>query len=235
MLGSSRNWQSAGAELAQRYHVLAPDLRNHGRSAHADEMGYADMVSDVLAWMDGLQLTRVTLMGHSMGGKVAMLLACRHSERMERLIVVDVAPKDYLFAAHRNEFAAMNELDLRTLRSRGDAEMRFEARVPGLGMRKFLATNLHRDPETDTWHWLIDLPVMTRALPELEKNSLGADDRFAGPTQFIVGGKSRYVEPGDWAQIEQYFPAAKLDVISEARHNPHMETRAEFVKTVLAG
>src|SRR5690606_9374454 len=98
LLGSSRNWQTAGKDLAERFHVAALDLRNHGSSPHADEMSYAAMMADVLAWMDARGLGRVTLLGHSMGRILAMLLACRHPERIERLIVVDIAPKDYRWA-----------------------------------------------------------------------------------------------------------------------------------------
>jgi len=92
LLGSSRNWQSTGSDLAARYQVWALDLRNHGRSPHEAEMSYEAMVADVIAWMDGQGIARAALMGHSMGGKVAMLLACRHPERVERLVVVDIAP-----------------------------------------------------------------------------------------------------------------------------------------------
>ena len=234
LLGSSRNWQSTGADLAAHYHVHALDLRNHGRSPHSAEMTFAAMAADVLGWMDAQGISRAALMGHSLGGKVAMLVACRHPERIEKLIVVDVAPKDYELMGHQGDFAALNELDLRTLQSRGEAELRFEARVPSLGMRKFLATNLERDPETNTWRWIVNLPVLTATLPEMAKNSLVADDRFAGPTLFVIGGKSRYVEPADHAQIEKYFPAAKIVVIAEARHNPHMDSRVEFVRSVLS-
>jgi esterase len=235
LLGSSRNWQSTGADLAARHQVWALDLRNHGRSPHDAEMSYAAMVADVLAWLDAQALERVSLMGHSMGGKVAMLLACRHPERVERLVVVDIAPKDYNSAAHRAEFAAMNELDLRTLQSRGEAELKFEARVSDWAMRKFLSTNLERDAATGTWRWLINLPVLTAALPELEKNSLGGDDRFEGEALFVTGGKSRYVVPTDWDGIVRHFPRAKLEVIADAGHNPHMETREAFVRACGGG
>lgn len=233
MLGSSRNWQTAGADLAAHFHVFALDLRNHGRSPHDAVMTYEAMMEDVLVWMDMNSLRRVSLMGHSMGGKVAMLLACRQPERVERLFVVDIVAKDYFSSAHRVEFAAMNELDLRTLLSRGEAEMKFEGRVWDWAMRKFLTTNLERDPEAGgAWKWLINLPVLTAALPVLEKNSLAEGERYEGPVTVIAGGKSRYLAEGDVERMKVFFPAVTVAVIADAGHNPHMETREEFVRAV---
>lgn len=231
MLGSSRNWLTTGADLAGRFHVLAPDLRNHGQSPHGAAMSYDALMDDVIAWLDQHQLPRVTLVGHSMGGKTAMLLACRHPERVERLVVVDIAPRDYSWPSHRTSFVAMNELDLRSLRSRAEAELRFEGRVPGAPLRKFLATNLARSPQGE-WFWQINLPVLTRALPEMERNPLTAADRFSGPVRFIAGGKSNYIEPADHAAIRTHFPNAEIQTIPGSGHNPHMETRADFVAAV---
>lgn len=233
LLGSSRNWQTTGRDLAAHFHVIALDARNHGRSPHTAEMSVELMAEDVLAWMDANGVANATLVGHSMGGRTAMFVACRHPERVERLIVVDVAPRDYDWLGHRAEFAAMHELDLGSLQSRAEAEMRFEARVPDLGMRKFLTTNLARG-EDGRWHWAINLPGLTAALPTFEKSPLTTDDRYAGPTLFIVGGRSRYVEPRDHAAIRQYFPAAKIEVIADSGHNPHMDRREEFVRLVLS-
>lgn len=232
LLGSSRNWQTAGRDLAEWFHVFALDLRNHGQSPHAEAMSYADVVGDVLAWMDAHGLKRVTLIGHSMGGKTAMLLACRHPERVERLVIVDIAPKHYRWAAHRAEFAAMQELDLGHLRSRAEAELRFEARVDDWAMRKFLTTNLERSQDGH-WRWVINLPVLTQALADLEGNALGEEDRFDGPVLFVTGGRSNYVSAEDRAAIRQHFPAATFEVIAEAGHNPHMDRREEFVRAVM--
>lgn len=232
LLGSSRNWLTTGGDLAAKYHVLAPDLRNHGKSPHDAPMDYPTMMADVLAWMDAQGLAKVTLVGHSMGGKVAMLLACRRPGRVERLVIVDIAPKDYLSHAHRAEFAAMNELRLDTLQSRGEAELRFEARVSDWAMRKFLTTNLERDEANDGWRWQINLPVITAALPEIEGNPLASEDKFNGPVLFVAGGKSRYVRDEDLSVITAHFPQAKVKTIAESGHNPHMETRAEFVRAV---
>ncbi len=231
MLGSSRNWQTAGRDLAERFHVLAPDLRNHGTSPHAPTMGYAEMMGDVLAWLDAQGLARVTLMGHSMGGKTAMLLACRHPERVERLVVVDIAPRNYFWPGHRQSFAAMNELDLADLRSRAEAELRFEARVPSWPLRKFLTTNLERDAE-GRWFWQVNLPVLTAALPELERNPLRPEDRFGGAVRCVIGERSSYVEDADRDVITGHFPRADFRVIAGSGHNPHMEAREAFVRAV---
>ena len=233
MLGSSRNWQTTGADLAKEHHVMALDLRNHGRSPHADEMTYDAMLADVLGWLDAQALQRASFLGHSMGGKLAMQLACRHPERVDRLIVVDIAPKTYFSAAHRAEFAAMNELDLRTLRTRAEAEMKLESRVSDWAMRKFLTTNLEREAgEKADWKWIVNLPVLTENLPNLEKLPLRSDDSYRGPTLFLTGEKSRYVQPEDRTAILHHFPSARIETIVEAGHNPHMETRGEFVRIV---
>ena len=231
MLGSSRNWQTAGRDLAVRYHVFALDLRNHGNSPQADDMSYPAMMDDVVAWMDAQKIPKATIVGHSMGGKIAMLLACRYPERVERLVVVDIAPRNYHWVAHRAEFTAMNELDLEHLASRAEAELRFESRVDDRAMRKFLVTTLERT-DTGRWRWLINLPALTAALPQLEKNRLEMNDRFAGPARWILGANSTYVEPEDRVRILQHFPAAEFTVIPGAGHNPHMEKREEFVRAV---
>ena len=195
-------------------------------------MTWQALVSDVLRWMDARSIPKATLLGHSLGGKVAMRLACRHADRIERLIVVDIAPKDYRSQAHRAEFAAMAELDLTTIDSRAAAELRFEARVPDWAMRKFLTTNLERD-ESGGWRWLIPLAALTAALPVLETNSLEPADHYAGPVVFILGGKSRYVLESDHEVILRHFPQARIDTIANVGHNPHMEARESFVRAVL--
>ncbi len=230
MLGSSRNWQTAGRELSASRRVYALDLRNHGQSPHANAMGYPALVADVLAWLDTNRLGRVELVGHSLGGKVAMLVACRHPERVARLVVVDIAPKDYSWPARRQEFAAMNELDLARLSSRAEAEARFEPKVPGWADRKFLTTNLERTPTG--WRWMIDLPAITAALPELERNPLSPGDRYLGPALFILGGESAYVKPADHAAILGHFPSARFEVIAGSGHTPHIEAREAFVRAL---
>lgn len=169
-----------------------------------------------------------------MGGEIAMLLACRHPERVAKLFVVDIAPKNYFWPAHRVNFAARNALNLADLHSRAKAEMRLEGAVASRGMRKFPTTNL--EPAADgRWRWQINLAALTTALREMERNPLGLDDHFAGPTLFIAGAKSPYIEAGDHAEIRRYFPAARIQVVADAGHNPHMEKREEFVAAIPGG
>jgi pimeloyl-ACP methyl ester carboxylesterase len=233
MLGSSRNWTTVGRELSAMRRVFALDLRNHGMSPHADSMSYEEMAGDVARWLDAQGLAQAELIGHSMGGKVAMLLACRQPARVSRLVVVDIAPRDYHWPAHRSEFAAMLELDLGDLRSRAEAEMRLEGRIADWAMRKFIATNLERAPGGG-WRWQVNLPVVCASLRELERSPLADSDRFAGPALFIAGERSAYAVARDRAAILGHFPGARIVVLPASGHNPHIDARAAFVAAVSA-
>lgn len=233
LLGSSRNWQTAGRDLASRAHVLALDLRNHGASPHDPDCSYPAMVADVLAWLDRRDIGRTGLLGHSLGGKVAMALACRHPDRVARLAVADMAPKDYRGLARHPELAAMAALDLSTLRSRADAEARLTPDVPNWALRKFVTTNLDRDGD-GRWRWAVNLEALRRSLPELEANPLAAEERYGGPALFVVGGRSPYVGEQDHAAIRSHFPAAKIEILPDSGHNPHMDAREDFARLVAA-
>jgi pimeloyl-ACP methyl ester carboxylesterase len=231
MLGSSRNWQSAGRDLASRFHVHALDLRNHGDSFHAREMSYPVMAADVIAWMDAHGIERAHFIGHSMGGKTAMRLAVDHPLRVGRLVVVDIAPKAYP-RSHGLNFAAMNGLDLTTLSSRQEAEERLAADVTDWGMRKFLLTNLERGPHGKEFRWVINLPALTEALPVLEANFLAPGERFDGDVLFVLGCRSRYFLPEDERVTREHFPYVSFATIAESGHNPHFESRERFVEIV---
>lgn len=226
LLGSSRNWVSAGKSLADDYETFALDLRNHGDSPHLDSMDFGELAGDVRAFLQEQGLARVHLLGHSLGGKVAMRVAMETPELLESLVVVDIAPREYP-PYHQRDFDAMNALPLARLESRKDADAAMAEAVPDWGQRQFLLTNLGR--EGDAFKWTINLRVLTAARDIMRSNSIGPEDVYDGATTFILGGRSRFVLPEDWRTIRRHFPKARIEVIEESGHNPHIEQRDQFL------
>jgi len=230
LLGSARNWNRIGKELEADYCVYAVDVRNHGASPHLESMDYAAMAEDVLRLMDQEDIDTAMLVGHSMGGKIAMTFACAHPERVHRLVVVDIAPKAYA-PRWEAEFALMNRLLLETIQNRSEAEAFLEPSIKDWAFRKFLLTNLVRKPEGG-FRWAVNLNLLQDSLPYLFKNPLEAGDRYDGPTQFICGAQSPFVEQDDLAQIRKHFPQAYLECIENAGHNVHFDQPEAFLHSL---
>jgi pimeloyl-ACP methyl ester carboxylesterase len=231
LLGSVRNWQSAGVELAaQGYRVIAADLRNHGQSPWSEDASYEAMAADVIALIERLQCGPVHLVGHSMGGKMAMRVVMDAPTLVSRLTVVDIAPKAYPDRV-RVEFEAMAKLDLQSVTTRKSADESLAGLVPEWGMRQFILTNLVKN-EADQWAWGVNREALTRALPLILGNSLREGERWDGPTTFIRGGKSSYIKMEDEALIRSHFPQAQIVTLPESGHNPHFDARSGFVAAV---
>lgn len=233
LLGSSRNWQMAAKALESAYHVCCLDLRNHGSSPWAEPHSYEAMMEDVLEWMDRSLDRTPVLVGHSMGGKLAMKIACERPDRIRKLVVVDIAPRTYP-KTHDEEFVGMRAVDLGSLASRGEAEAILEPRVPDWGMRKFLMTNLVRDEGGQGFRWQVNLDAIESALRDLERSSLRDADRYEGDALFVMGGKSPYFRKEDIPLIRHHFPQSAVEVIPESGHNPHFECRDRFAEIVAA-
>ncbi len=228
LLGSARNWLSTGVALAANgWHVFAADLRNHGASGWAEDCTYQAMASDVVALIEQQQWQSVYLVGHSMGGKVAMRVAMDRPDLVSRLAVVDIAPKVYANRV-REEFAAMEALDLTKIQSRKEADQALASLVSDWAMRQFVLTNL-QSLANGSWQWLVNRKALSAALPEIMGNPLVAGEVYAGPACFICGGKSGYVVEADWPSIQTFFPAAQRVILSESGHNPHFDSRGGFV------
>ncbi len=228
LFGSGRNWMTAARRLASAHRVYAFDLRNHGTSPHVDTMSYPEMAADVQETIADLGVGPVALVGHSMGGKTAMVTALQYPEVVERLIVVDAAPVAYPPAF--TEYArAMRTADLSNIQRRADVEAQLVDAVDSPGTRAFLLQNLILDSEGARWR--PNLPVIEAALPEIS----GWPDitgTYEGPTLFVYGGKSDYVQLDHRATIAAYFPQVQYAEIPEAGHWVHAERLDDFLTTI---
>jgi pimeloyl-ACP methyl ester carboxylesterase len=227
LLGSARNWTGVARQLAATHRVFALDLRNHGRSPWADIMSFDEMAGDVAAFIDGHGLGPTCLIGHSLGGKVAMHLALMRPEPVERLLVVDVAP-----VAYDHSFAplieAMRAVDLAALQRRSDAEAQLEETIRDAGIRNFLLQNLVRTEAG--FDWRANLDALGANMPELLDFPAPAGAAYRGPTLFLAGGRSPYVKAEHRPLIGRLFPAAQHAVLEGAGHWVHAERPAEFLE-----
>lgn len=215
-LGSGENWRTLSKRLGRRFSVYAPDQRNHGRSPHHGTMTYAVMVQDVVHFMDHHGLASVHLLGHSMGGKVAMQCAFDHPDRIKRLVVADIAPRAYV-PRHTVLLQAMAGLDLDAIASRKEAAAALAPEIPDRGYRQFLLKNLVRDPETGRYTWRINLDLLRSTYQSINQ-ALDPEAYFEGPTLFIRGGASDYITDADWPNIQWQFPNVRMQTIPEAGH-----------------
>lgn len=232
LLGSSRNWTTVGKRLQESFDVHLMDLRNHGGSPHADSMRWAELAGDVLAYLNGEGLDAPILLGHSLGGKVAMRLACDHPERVQRLVIADIAAKVYP-PYHDAEFRAMRRIELEELGSRREAEQLLEPLVGDWAMRQFLLTNLIRDESTGGFRWAVNLEALHDSLPHIRQSPLNEGDCFNGPVLLMRGGRSGFIEDGDAETMRQWFPELREVVLPEAGHNLHFEDREGFIAGLL--
>jgi esterase len=230
LLGSARNWSTVARQLGATHRVFALDLRNHGGSSWADSMTYDEMAEDVRAFMARHALPAAAVIGHSMGGKVAMRLALTHGDEVERLIVVDVAPVDY-----RRSFAAyidvLRRLDLSRLTRRSDAAAWLADHVDDEGVRGFLLQNLVS--VEGGFAWRVNLHALADGMPELMGFPEGpSPEQYGGPALFLTGGRSDYVREEHRPTILRLFPNAEIVTIPDAGHWVHAEASEKFLKVV---
>ena len=234
LFGTLDNWQSLARRWATEagLRVISVDLRNHGRSFHSPEHTYALMAQDVLELFDHLQLgADTTLMGHSMGGKVAMRLALDHPERLAKLIVVDIAPR-FSDMEHQDDIVAgLQAVDFTTCTNRQEADAALARYVPNVGTRQFLLKNLYRR-EDNTFAWRINLDVLAAQLPAIGEETTGVTP-FLKPALFIRGGKSGYITTEDKLHgIPALFPNSQVATVVDAGHWVHAEKPEEVFEMV---
>jgi esterase len=229
LFGSLDNWATMAKALAGEFHVFAYDARNHGRSFHSGKFSYGVMADDIGTFMDQRGISSAYLLGHSMGGKSAMQFALTHPDRVDRLIVVDIAPRSYA-RKHDELIDAMMGLDLSRYSLRQEVDAALAGKIQSTPTRLFLLKNLARN-EDGTLRWKLNLQVIRRHYGETAKG-VTARGRFEKRALFIKGGKSPYITPDDRPLIKKLFPHASLLTIKKAGHWVHADAPEEIVKVV---
>lgn len=210
----------------------ALDLRNHGQSPWSDDVGYEAMAGDVLGYLDSQNISRAAIIGHSMGGKVAMAAALHRPDRIERMLVADIAPVQYP-SAFGPYIKAMRSLDLSAIKRRSEAGELLEQAVPDPGIRAFLVQNLGSGPSGFAWR--INLAALDIGMPAIQgfPEQL-LDGQFDGPTLFLGGKKSDYIRSEHRAVIKRNFPQARVAYIPGAGHWLHAEKPDAFTRNATA-
>ena len=219
LFGSADNWFSISKELKDIFTLYLIDQRNHGDSPQSDEWNYQVMVEDLKEIMDNEGLDKAFLMGHSMGGKTAMNFALKYPEKVEKLIVADIAPR-YYAVHHQRILEGLNSLDLEAIGSRKEADDQLAEYVPNLGERQFLLKSLGRG--SDGFQWKINLAVITEKINEVGQ-ALPDGKSYSGPTLFLAGSNSSYIQQSDLDDIDRFFPNNTVEFIADAGHWLHAE------------
>ena len=233
LFGSSRNWGRIARGLGARFHVFALDLPDHGGSPWIETSGYEIMADALATFLRAHDLAgRATVLGHSMGGKVAMTLALGQQQALARLVVVDIAPVAYGHGQTNADIIdALQALPIATLASRHDADAVLAARIPDPMLRAFLLANLERQGERFVWQ--LSLEGLRRSLPALHGfPSFAPDVRYQGPTLFIAGERSDYIRDEGRAAIRARFPMARLETVPGVGHWVHVEAPDAIVALI---
>ena len=230
-LGMSDNWKSIASKYAENgFQVHLLDLRNHGRSFHSSEFDYYVMVNDILEYCKHYNLEKIDLIGHSMGGKVAMQFATTHPEMVEKLIVADIGPKHYPLH-HQEILNGLNAVDFSAKPDRTEVEEVLYPYIPDFGTRQFLMKSLYWK-EQGQLAFRFNLKVFNQKIEEIG-TALPAENHFDKPTLFIRGGNSNYILNTDLSQIEKQFPKFELKTIPNAGHWLHAENPQLFFEETI--
>lgn len=230
LFGFSDNWQTHGKKLAEYFKVYLVDLRNHGHSDWNDEMSYQLMADDVYELCQELDIEELHLIGHSMGGKVAMQFAIDHEDLLEKLVVVDIGMKAYPMH-HEHILAGIHTVDLPSIKARREAEQKMSAHIENNGIKQFLLKNLYWK-EKGQLAWRMNVPILEKKMAEI----LGSVkvDEVSTPTLFIRGALSNYILDDDFASIEEHFIDVDIKTIENAGHWVHAEAPEEFIDVLLS-
>lgn len=218
LFGSKENLNVIAKPLSEHHRVINVDLRNHGQSFHANDMDYPNMAKDVFVLLDHLAIEECIIVGHSMGGKVAMQMALDCPSRVKKLVILDIAPTHYL-PRHKTIFDGLKSVNLNTIQTRKDADVQLSNYISEVGVRQFLLKSLAK--ENDTFVWRYNLDQIIANYDAILSKPIG--DMYAGPTLFIKGANSDYITEQHRNEIAALFPNAKAKIIAGAGHWLHAE------------
>lgn len=231
IFGTSDNWQTFGKALSEKYQVFLLDLRNHGNSPHSEEFTYTVMADDLKAFIEQHHLENPIILGHSMGGKVAMFFAASYPDLFEKMIVVDIGPK-YYPPHHQKILTGLEAVEIDKIESRKEAEEQLSKHIKDVGVRQFLLKNLKRT-NTDGFVWKLNLPVIHGKIENVGE-ALETDQPVEKPILFVRGAKSDYIQDEDKAEIRKIFPLAQVVTIKDAGHWVHAEQPEALYEAVIA-
>ena len=224
LFGMSDNWLTIAKQLSKSHHCYILDMRNHGRSPKSPDLNYDDMVEDVYEFLTDFDLRTVSIIGHSMGGMVAMKFAFEYSHRIEKLVIVDIAPKSYP-ALHQNILEGLKSIPIEEIKSRKEAHKSLKEYVLSKKTRQFLLKNLYRK-ENNTYAWRANLDAITDHALDIGRG-ISTNLIYEKPTLFIRGEKSEYLLPEDKSRVLELFPLAIFIEIPGASHWVHAENPDE--------
>ena len=231
LFGMSDNWNSLGKKFAKYCKVHLIDLRNHGRSPHAEDFNYEVMSEDVLEYMEDHNIQKPILLGHSLGGKVAMKFAFTHPEKIAKLIVADISPREYNSDFYKNLLATLYKFPLEDFDKREDIDSVLSSTYEDKGIRLFLMKNLYRN-ENKEFAWRFNIEVLLEKVSNIQEA-----DFIAGvcsiPTHFIRGGDSNYITTQDELIINKHFSDFSIATIDGAGHWLHAEKPERFYDEVM--
>jgi pimeloyl-ACP methyl ester carboxylesterase len=225
LFGSLDNWRWMAQRLSGEFQVFSVDQRNHGQSPHSPVFDYRAMVEDLEKFLDDRLLDRVHLLGHSMGGKTAMLFAAHYSERIDQLLVADIGPGPNP-PRHDGIFALLQALPLDSMENRGAADRWLRERLPDPNLRGFLLKNLQLSPE-GRLHWRFNLPVLRRNYDQILE-ALPIERPVEVPTLFLRGEHSDYLLPTALESLRQIFPRSRMVTLAGAGHWLHADQPLAF-------
>lgn len=228
LFGSADNWRGIANALSSQRQVISVDLRNHGRSFHHPQQTFDLMAEDLLNLLDELGLPTIDILGHSLGGKTAMQFTQNYTDRVSRLIVVDIAPRQYV-DEHSVIFKALLALDLSKFSSRTEVSEALSDTLPDPLVRQFLLLNLQKNDQGFSWR--INLQALFCSYPGLLQ-SIEPKEAVEVPALFISGENSNYVTDNDWQQIKSFYPNAEHVVIDNAGHWVHADQADIFIEQV---